>query len=190
VLFDKMILEDGASLPAAFGARVVWEADMLLVVKDEGVNEASTPEQAIKHISGMRPFIELPDLALEPTEKLDGIQLAAINVATRLGVAGREVAIEATPDTVAKLAAMKIVARDDTSGAVVAENTGAATLGNPLNVVVWLVGDLKKAGYKLKAGDLISVGSFSPLVPPKPGQTVSVTYEGLAQPATVRVTFQ
>ena len=43
VLFEKIILEDGATLPAAFGARVVWEADMLLVVKDEGINDATAP---------------------------------------------------------------------------------------------------------------------------------------------------
>jgi 2-keto-4-pentenoate hydratase len=85
---------------------------------------------------------------------------------------------------------MKIIARDNTAGTTVAENTGAATLGNPMNVVAWLIGDLKKAGYRLKAGDLISIGSFSPLFPVKAGQTVSVTYEGMAQPATVKVTFQ
>ena len=190
VLLEKMILEDGATLPAAFGARVVWEADMLLVVKDEGINDATTPEQVVRHISAMRPFIELPDLALEPSEKLDGIQLAAINVATRLGVAGREVPIAASPDVIAKLAAVKIIAREEKSGTVVAENSGAATLGNPLNVVVWLIGDLNKAGHRLKAGHLISVGSFSPLVPPKPGQTVSVSYEGLGERATVTVNFQ
>ena len=64
---------------------------------------------------------------------------------------------------------MKIIATDG-SGASLAENTGAATLGNPLNVVVWLVEDLKKGGHELKAGDLISVGSFSPLVPSRRGR--------------------
>jgi len=44
---------------------------------------------------------------------------------------------------------------------------------------VWLIEELKKEGYELKAGDLISVGSFSPLAPPKAGQTVAVRYEGL-----------
>ena len=190
VLFEKMILDDGATVPAAFGGRVVWEADLLLVVKDEGINDATTPEQAVKHIRGMRPFIELPDLALAPTEKLDGIQLAAINVATRLGVAGPEIPIDGSPETLAKLGTMKIIARNNTVGTTVAENTGAATLGNPMNVVAWLIGDLKKAGHRLKTGDLISIGSFSPLFPVEAGQTVSVTYEGMAQPATVKVTFQ
>jgi 2-keto-4-pentenoate hydratase len=189
ILLEKMIVNDGATVPVNFGARVVWEADMLLVVKDDGINAARTPEDVLKHISAMRPFIELPDLALDPKEKLDGVQLAAINVAARLGVAGPEVALEPSAGTVRRLAEMKIIATDG-SGASLAENTGSATLGNPLNVVVWLLEELRKGGQVLKAGDLISVGSFSPLLPLKSGQTVTVRYEGLPQPAVVRVTFQ
>lgn len=189
VLFDSMILKDGARLPAAYGARPVWEADMLLVVKDDGINAAKTPEEALRHLSGMRPFIELPDLALAPTETLDGVQLLAINVAARFGVAGAEVPLKADAATLALLAETKIVATD-ASGAVLAEGTGAATLGNPLNAVVWLVQDLAKTGKKLSAGDLISVGSFSPLTPPKPGQQVTVRYEGFAGTPKVSVQFE
>lgn len=189
VLFDKMILSDGAKLPATYGARPVWEADMLLVVKDEGINTAKTPEEALRHISGMRPFIELPDLALAPSETLDGTQLLAINVAARFGVAGAEVPLDAEAATVALLAETRIVATDAT-GAVLAEGTGAATLGNPLNSVVWLVQDLAKSGRKLAAGDLISVGSFSPLTPPKPGQQITVRYEGFAGTPKVSVQFE
>jgi 2-keto-4-pentenoate hydratase len=189
VLLDRMILPDGAKVPAAFGARGVWEADMLLVVKDEGINGARTPEEALRHVSAMRPFIELPDLALLPTEKLDGTQLAAINVAARLGVAGQEVPLQPTPETLKLLADTRIVATD-ASGAVLAENSGAATLGNPLHAVVWLVEDLAKAGRKLSAGDLISVGSFTPLTPPKAGQAISVRYEGLPGTPKVSLTFE
>jgi 2-keto-4-pentenoate hydratase len=189
VLFEAMILPDGAAVPAAYGARPVWEADMLLVVKDEGINAATTPEAALRHISGMRPFIELPDLALAPTETLDGTQLLAINVAARLGVAGPEVPLSSNKDTIDLLAATKIVATD-ASGATLAESTGAATLGNPLNAVVWLVQDLAKSGRSLKAGDLISVGSFTPLTPPKPGQEVTVRYEGFPGTPKVSVRFQ
>lgn len=189
VLFEKMILNDGAKLPAAYGARPVWEADMLLVVKDEGINTARTPEEALRHISGMRPFIELPDLALAPSETLDGTQLLAINVAARFGVAGPEVPLNADAATVALLAETRIVATD-ASGTTLAEGTGAATLGNPLNSVIWLVQDLTKSGRKLAAGDLISVGSFSPLTPPKPGQQITVRYEGFAGTPKVSVQFE
>jgi 2-keto-4-pentenoate hydratase len=137
----------------------------------------------------MRAFIELPDLALAQGEKLDGTQLMAINVAARLGVAGSEVPLQATTETLKQLADMKIVATD-ASGATLAEGTGAATLGNPLNVVVWLAEELNKGGRKLSAGDLISVGSFTPLVPPKPGQVVTARYDGLPGTPKVSVKFE
>ncbi len=95
--------------------------------------------------------------------------------------------LQADAETVGLLASTRIVAAD-ASGATLAESTGAATLGNPLNAVVWLVQDLAKSGRALKAGDLISVGSFTPLTPPKPGQEVTVRYEGL--PGTPRATVR
>ena len=178
VLLESMIVRDGATVPAAFGAIPVFEADMLLVVKDEGVNDAKTPEEALGHISAMRPFIELPDLVLAPGEKLEGVQLAAIAAGARMGVAGAEVPLVADAATVKLLADVKVVLTDG-SGAKLSEAQGAATLGNPLNSVVWLADDLRKGGRRLKAGDLISVGSFSPLTPPKPGQSVTGRYEGV-----------
>jgi 2-keto-4-pentenoate hydratase len=87
------------------------------------------------------------------------------------------------------LAEIKIVATD-ASGAVLAENVGAATLGNPLNAVLWLIDDLKKSGRALKAGELVSVGSFSALTPPKSGQTITVRYLGLEGEPSATVTFQ
>src|SRR5918994_7278637 len=189
VLLESMVLKDGARVPAVFGARGVWEADMLLVVKDEAINQARTPEEALRHISGMRPFIELPDLALAPTEKLDGVQLAAINVGARLGIAGEQVPLQPTPETLKGLSETRIVAAD-ANGAVLAESTGAATLGNPLNAAVWLVEELARTGRKLSAGDLISVGSFTPLTPPKAGQTISVRYEGLPGTPKGSLTFE
>ncbi len=78
----------------------------------------------------------------------------------------------------------------DASGTTLAENTDAATLGHPLNVVVWLVEELAKGGRKLSAGDLISVGAFTPLTPPKPGLEVTVRYEGLPGTPKASVRFE
>lgn len=189
VLLSSMILPDGAKVPAAFGAKPVFEADMLLVVKDDGINGAKTPEEAIRHISAMRPFIEMPDLVLAPGEKLEGPQLLAINAGARLGVAGAEIPLPPTAETVKMLADVRIVMTDGT-GATLAEGTGAATLGNPLNSVIWLAGDLAASGKRLKAGDLVSVGSFSPLLPPKAGQAITVRYEGVPGTPKVSASFE
>ena len=189
ILLDSMILNDGATVPVAWGARPVFEADMLLVVKDEGINGAKTPEEAIRHISAMRPFIELPDLVLAPGEKLEGVQLLAINAGARLGVAGAAVPLPPTPETAKLLADVKITLAD-AAGGTIAEGAGSAVLGNPLNAVIWLAEDLAKTGRKLKAGDLVSVGSFSPLTPPKAGQAITVRYEGLPDTPSVSARFE
>ena len=45
-------------------------------------------------------------------------------------------------------------------------------------------------GLAMQPGDLISLGSFSPLLPPKAGLSVMATYDGLPGAAPVRVTFK
>ena len=48
-----------------------------------------------------------------------------------------------------------------------------------------------REGKAVKNGDLLSLGSFSALLPPKPGMTVTARYTGLtADPAEVKVTFE
>ena len=177
-----MFLQDGAMVPASFGAHPLYEADLLLVVKDEGINSATTAEEALAHISAVRPFIELPDLAVKEGEPMNGIVLAAANVAVRYGVMGAKIPVNSTPD-------MTVVMTDG-SGAKLAEGKGNAVLGSPLNVAIWIARDMAASGTRLKAGDLISVGSFTPLTPQKPGQTVTARYDGLPGNPQVSVSFK
>ena len=188
-LFEKTLLQDGAEVPAKFGSRPVFEADMVVEVKDEGINLAATPLDVLKHLSKIYPFIELPDLVVAPGEPLNGAVITAINVGTRLGVLGKPIDAAATPDMVAALAQMTVVMRDQ-DGKELAKGAGAGILDQPLNAVIWLAQDLAKAGIKLRAGDLLSLGSFSPLLPPKAGTRVTVSYEGLPGNPSVSVGFK
>ncbi|WP_207481003.1 2-keto-4-pentenoate hydratase [Arenibaculum pallidiluteum] len=188
-LLAGMLLKDGAEVPAGFGARPLYEADLLVIVADEGINQATTAEEAIRHVSAIRPFIELPDLALREGEPMDGAVLTAINVGARAGVMGPEMPLAPTPEAVRDLAAMTVVVTDGT-GARLAEGKGEAVLGNPLNAVLWVARSLAAEGRRLKAGDMVSVGSFSPMMPPKAGQAVTVRYEGLPGTPQVSVRFR
>jgi 2-keto-4-pentenoate hydratase len=67
---------------------------------------------------------------------------------------------------------------------------GRDVLEHPLNAVVWLAQDLQRHGKSLKKGDLVSVGSFSKLMPPKPGLKVEVQYQGLPDNPSVRMSFK
>jgi 2-keto-4-pentenoate hydratase len=190
-LYEKMILQAGARVPAAYGARPVLEADMMAVVGDAAkLMAAKTPLEALGALKELRTFIEMPDVVFDPQVKLDGTVVLGVNVFARLGVLGNSIPLPATADSVAKLAAMKVEVLDQT-GALLAGGKGSDSLENPLNSVLWIAESLRAEGKTVKSGDLLSLGSFSALVPPKPGMTVTVRYTGLTpESLELKVTFE
>ena len=182
VLLRDMLLEDGATVPAAFGARPIVEADLVVVVGDAAINDAQTPEEVLEHVSAVHPFIELADLVVAEGEPLDASVIAAIDVGARQGVLGE--AIEPTADMAATLASMT-VRLEGPDGGTLSEAPGAAILGHPLEAVTFLTG----AGIALEPGDVISLGSFGPPQQPAPG-TFTAVYDGLPGSPSVSVTFE
>lgn len=192
-LYEGMVQQSGATIDAAFGARPLYEADMLVRVKSAAINHARTPIEVLEHIDQVIPFIELPDLAVVAPPKLNGAGVSAINVGARLGVAGAPIAIPVTRgERYAMLDALRDmrVTLTDGSGAVLGQGKGSDILEHPLNAVIWLAGALQQEKISLQPGDLVSLGSFSPLLPPKVGLSVTATYDGLPGAAPVRVNFK
>lgn len=188
-LHEKMLLQDGAKVPAKFGARPLFEADMVMEVKDAGINSAKTPLDALRYLSRIYPFIELPDLVVEDPAKITGPALVYANVGARLGVLGKPIDAVPTQAMVDALANMTVRLLDQ-DGKEIDSGKGAAILDQPLNAVLWLAADLKRSGLALKKGDLLSLGSFSRLLPPKPGTGAKAVYEGLPGNPSVSVSFQ
>ena len=193
-LYEGMVLPSGATVDAAFGARPLYEADMLVRVKDAAaLKAAKTPMDVLEAVDQVIPFIELPDLMVQAPPKLNGAGVAAINVGARLGVAGAPIAVPAyRAERYAMLKALADmnISLTDAAGARLGGGKGSDILEHPLNAVIWLAGALAQEGLAMQQGDLISLGSFSPLLPPKAGLAVTATYEGLPGAAPVRVTFK
>ncbi len=178
VLFHSMLLESGATLDAKFGARPFYEADLIVTVKDEGINDARTPLEVAQHLDKVIPFIELPDIILAKGKPLTGPGIIAFNVAARFGVIGKGIPVQPTEAFVKAIADMELVMVDD-RGTELKRVKGETLMGNPLNVVVWLVQHLKQYGLKLRAGDYLSLGTLSGLAPPQSGRTITARYLGL-----------
>lgn len=189
VLLEKMLLPDGADVPFDFGARPVYEADLMVVVKADAIHKAKTHLDVLNALSLVVPFIELPDLLVAEGEKLSAPLIVSLNVGARLGVVGKGIPAQATPEFAAALAGMRVVVSDQ-KGKELASGKGAAILDHPLNAVLWLVQDLEKSGIRLKPGDVLSLGSFTQPMKPLPGTTVSVRYEGLPGNPSVSVRFK
>ena len=192
-LYDGMLLEDGATVEATFGARPLFEADMLVRVKSSAINQATTPAEVLDAIDQIIPFIELPDLVVQAPPRLNGAAVSAINVGARLGVPGKPIAVPVTRgERYAMLDALRdmTVILGDSTGAELGRGKGSDILEHPLNAVVWLTKALAREGIALQPGDLVSLGSFSPLVPPKAGQKAIATFHGLPGAQPVSVTFK
>lgn len=188
VLYERMMLQDGATVDAGFGARPLFEADLLVRVRDAGINQAKTPAEAVMHIDQVIPAIELPDLVVAAPPKLNGAAVAAINVGARYFVMGTPIPVAPDSRIADALRTMTVVV--SASEGELDRGKGSDVLEHPLNAVIWLAQDLQRQGMKLKKGDLVSVGSFSKLMPPKAGQQIEVQYQGLPGEPKVRVGFK
>ncbi len=191
-LYAEMLLKEGVEVPAAFAARPLYEADLLVRVSSAAINAARTPAEVMAAIDQVIPFIELPDLMVQAPPKLNGAAVAAINVGARLGVTGQPIAV---PPPGAARQALQDALRDmvtivKADGAEVDRGKGSDVLEHPLNAVVWLVQDLPRHGIALRPGDVVSLGSFSKLLPPKAGLAVEVIYSGLPGNPSVKVSFK
>lgn len=179
-LFAPMILMDGSEVSLAGSRSPFYEADLVVTVADAAINEATTREQVAASLSDVRPFIELPDMALAEGVKPTGPIMAAYGVIPWRGVIGQGVAMADLPDPVADLAALTVSLK--AGGAEPVTGTGEMLLGHPLDVVLWLIGH---GGARLEPGQMISLGSLSPLVEAKPGLTVTADYRIGGRPMTV-----
>jgi 2-keto-4-pentenoate hydratase len=192
-MLDKMLVPESTAPVKLMAPLRGFEADLILQVKDDGINNAVTPLDVLAHLSNMVPFIEMPGATAQQLAAgytMSPALLTAINSVARQGIVGKPIPMTATWDWVIALGAMNVVLIQD--GKEVSRVPGAASLGNPLNAVAWLIQDLKASGKKLNAGDLISTGTFSSPVTPAAGQSFTVRYEGIPtadKTATVSVTF-
>ena len=192
-LYEGGILASGVTVDAAFGARPLYEADLLVRVKSDAINRARTPAEVLDAVDQIIPFIELPDLLVQAPAKLNGPAVGAINVGARSGVAGKPIAVPASSaERTALLDGLRdmMVTLSDAGGTKLGGGKGSDVLEHPLNAVVWLAGALAEENLAMKPGELISLGSFSALLPPKAGLQVTATYEGLPGAEPVKVTFK
>jgi 2-keto-4-pentenoate hydratase len=190
-LLEKMILKSGTTIEAAFGARPLYEGDLILRVGSEAVNSAKTPMEALAGIDAAIPFIELPDLVYAGDVKINGALLAAVNVAARYGIVGDPIPVQASAEWMERLKTFKCQIYDE-KGTMLIEAPGSSLLDHPINVVLWIRDSLKADGIALKKGDLLSLGTITKLTPTAPNSAVKARYVGLDPkgPAEISVTFK
>jgi 2-keto-4-pentenoate hydratase len=190
VLHRNMLVEEGTPVSVRYGYAPVAEADFIVVVKDEGINDATTREEVFRHLRGYRPFVELADNNFVAGTKVTAGEMIALNVNARLGMVGREVALPQTAEAMQGLTNLSVRLTIEGSGtAETSEGQALKTLGDPLEVVLFAKNELLRQGERLKAGDLISLGTLLPAKVPRAGDTMRMRYHVLAQPSDIAISF-
>jgi 2-keto-4-pentenoate hydratase len=177
VLLKKMLLPNGSKVSAHYGTQPILEADLIVRVKDKGINEIHTAEEAAEHLSEVITFIELADSTLATNPPPSAGALVSLDVGARSGILGQAFKVTADKNFPDQFGKMQIVLKKD--GKEQSRVRADGVLGHPLNAVLWLVEDMRAKGEKLRAGEVLSLGSPSPQVSPKPGENYDLIYEGL-----------
>jgi len=73
------------------------------------------------------------------------------------------------------------------NGALRGAGTGDRALGDPLNVLLWLVNQQSAEGRGLKSGEIVSTGTCTGLDPVLPGDRVQADFGELG---TVEICFE
>jgi 2-keto-4-pentenoate hydratase len=187
-MFGGMMLFNSTLVYAKQGAKLRYEADFIVVVRDAGLADAESPLEALQHISALVPFIELPDIMLDGSPT--GAELVATNAAFRGGVLGPRIPVEPSRKFLSSLEKMEVVVAEDRTGREIGRARGNVLMGQPIRAALWLAKALKKDGIELKPGDMLSLGGFLASAPVERGTTISVTYVGLPDNPVVVVHFE
>lgn len=179
ILLEKMLLPDNTELPLSYAARPAIEADLLVRVSDPNINEARTDLDLLAGLDAIIPFLELPDLALPPGAAGQADILTALNTGARAGIQGRILPVRADAETLDRLGRFTVRLVDG-AGNLLGQGRGADLMGHPIQVVRWIRDTLAARGERLRAGDLLSLGTLTPIVPLRNGGHITAHYEGLS----------
>jgi 2-keto-4-pentenoate hydratase len=170
-LLASGVLASRAEVPCARFTGLGVEAEVAFVMRRDLAGPGVTAAQAALAVEGALAALELVDFRYSGTPV--GTDLLAEGVYAVAVVLGGAL----TPITGLDLALEGLVYEQN--GAIVATNTAAEVMGNPLNALAWVANHLGGRGLGLQAGDLVMTGSVSKLLRPKAGDTVRATFTRL-----------
>jgi 2-keto-4-pentenoate hydratase len=190
VLLRNMLLRDRVMLDEGFAASPVLEADLMAVVGDEALNDATTIEDVWAALESLHPIVEIADLVFMEGTAVEPLWLTAINAGARCGVVGDPLLARDAPDAPSRLRDVQATVMDR-QGQVLASGKADRLLGHPLEVVLWIRDEVKARGRSLKRGDVLWLGSLTDLVPAQAGESYQVLFTGLREyPVSLQVNIR
>ena len=165
----------GDAVPLSRFVAIGVEVEVAFLLKSDLAGPGVTTAAALLAVEGAMPSFELIDFRLSGTPRASDV--IADGVYTNAIVLGRPL----TSVTGIDLALEGVVFEQD--GQIVATQTAAEVLGNPLVSLAWAANTLGRMGRGLRAGDVVLTGSISKVLRPTVGQSVRASFTRLGSVA-------
>lgn len=161
----------GDAVPLSRFVSIGVEVEVAFLLRSDLAGPGVTVASALLAVEGAMPAFELIDFRLGGAPR--GVDVVADGVYANAIVLGRPLTAVAGLD----LALEGVVLEQD--GQIVATQTAAEVLGNPLVSLAWAANRLGATGRALRAGDVVLTGSISKVLRPTAGQSVRATFTRL-----------
>lgn len=172
ILFDDMVVADGGTIPFETVLQPRVEAEIAFVLEDDLAEGDLDHAQVSAAIAYGVAALEICGSRIADWD-ISFADTVADNASAGAYVLGSERRTLAEFDPASVAMSMSI------DGEEVSTGLGAASLGDPVNAVVWLARKARDLGDPLRAGQVVLSGAMGPMRSVSPGAEVTATVSGL-----------
>ena len=168
VLFDDMLFDDGALVPAGRFIAPRVEAEIAFVMGDDLKGPGVGPEQVLAASESVAPALEILDTRIFRADPATGYRRTVLDtIADNAANAGLVLGAARHPPDAFDLRRVGVILKRD--GVVEETGLGAGVLDDPLLGMAWLANRLAEQGDSLRRGEIVLSGSFIRAVEAPPG---------------------
>jgi 2-oxopent-4-enoate/cis-2-oxohex-4-enoate hydratase len=171
-LTDGMVYNEGETIEMAGLIQPKAEGEIAFLLKKDLQGPGVTAADVLAATEGVMACFEIVDSRIQDW-KIKIQDTVSDNASCGVFVLGDQLVDLANLD----LALCGMVL--EKNGEIVVTGAGAATMGHPVNAMVWLTNTLGKLGIALKAGDIVLSGAMGAMVPVVKGDNLRMTIGGI-----------
>jgi 2-keto-4-pentenoate hydratase len=166
VLFAEGARRSGDTMKLSERRGLTLETEVALRIGTDITQKLSDIAALQRHIDGIAPAIELPDLDYQQPQQLSAVDIVASNVAAAEYIVGEFAAPEHRDPNAA---APRLVC----DGREVNAGKARDALGDQWQAALWLVNTMIEQGWKIERGQVLLTGALGRALPAQPGHCVA-----------------
>ena len=175
ILFDDMLFEDGATVPAGRFIQPRIETEIAFVMKSDLAGADVTRADVLAATDHVAPAIEILDTRIERKSPLTGQARSVCDtISDNAANAGLVLGRQRHAPEAFDLRRVGAIARRD--GIVEETGLGAGVLDDPVESVVWLARRMANYGQAIAAGHIVLSGSFIRPIECPPGCRIEADF--------------